>query len=64
MRLCNLFRLGGLIAKASDECLKMLDMLALVAVRRFKLRPPLFLLLQVLLVVAGIKMQPLYSISQ
>ena len=55
----HLLRLGGLIAEAVDEGLKVLDVLALVAVGRFELRAALLLLLQIALVVAVIDVQRL-----
>ena len=50
----DLLRLRRLIAKAVDEGLQMLDVLALIAPGRFELRAALLLLLQVALVVAVI----------
>ena len=44
MRDLHLFGLGGLSAEAIDERLKVLDLLALVAVRGTKLRAPLVFL--------------------
>ena len=42
----HLLRLCGLVAKAVDEGLQMLDVLPLVAVGGFELRAPLLLLFQ------------------
>ena len=55
----HLLGLGGLVAKAADEGFKMLDVLALVFVSRGQLGSPLFLLRQVLLVVAVVNVQGL-----
>ncbi len=55
----HLLGLGGLVAKAADEGFKMLDMLALILVGRGQLGSPLFLLRQVLLVVAVVNVQRL-----
>ncbi len=60
----DLLGLGGLVAKASDERFKMLNMLALVLVGCGKLRAPLVFLLQILLVVAVVNVQTSYSISR
>ena len=55
----DLLGLRCLVAEAVDEGLQMLDVLALPAVGSFKLRAPLVLMLQIFLVVPGIKMQAL-----
>src|SRR5581483_5087646 len=55
----HLLRLRRLIAKTVDEGLKMLDLVALIAIRSFKLRPALFFLLQVFSEVALIDVEPL-----
>ena len=57
----HLLRLGRLIAEAADEGLEMVDVLALVFVRRLQLRAPLGFLLQVFLVVAVVDVQRPYS---
>ncbi len=55
----HLLCLGGLVAEAADEGLKMLDMLALILIGRGKLSSPFLFLRQVLLVVAVVDVQGL-----
>ena len=51
----HLLGLGGLVAEAIDEGLKLVDFFLLIAVSSFKLGAALGFLCQVLLIVAGVK---------
>ena len=60
----HLLGLGRLSAEAVDEGFQLLDALALIAIRGFKLRSPLGLLAQILIVVAAVETGPACSRSR